>query len=505
MSSLTSTLKNLLGSFFSFNSLGTRRIELNIRNGSSGSSDLRGDNKLNVKLCREIYRNTNNKYALSGQLVRPIINNNVNFIGEPKIFGNKKALKILEEIKFEYRRVHKVLEIDGNVAVWPKWDIKKQEIVIELIPITALKATFIDPLSKEVTGYRFEENITYSSVNSNSESATITHIITADVHKTTVVGSALNSSKTVANPFNMLPVVLFTNDRLGNELIGHSELEAIEPQLQLYHDLTYEAAAAQKRDGHPKLKLVTKNMTSWLSNNFGAGTVAKVQGGTETLSLDNRDFFVNGPDDSIDYIYLNKTSGDFKALSETTFTNIVEGSETPEINFGANLGTSLASVKEYRPIWIKKIAAKQAERGESWVELYKLIIMIHNFVNLASVKADDLEIVWEKPNFVSTKEQSEIISSVANAMSKLKNDGVLTDEEVYDTLKELNIVQLAETFKEHEIEIKRTQDEKDERQAKLDEVKAKMDTDSNTDEDSEGDDSSKDNKVNGKDESKETE
>ena len=193
----------------------------------------------------------------------------------------------------------------------------------------------------------------------------------------------------------------------------------------------------------------TAKPQQWIDNNFGKGTYADILAGKKSVSMQDRDLFVNGEGDDVAYLYLNKTTGDYGPLAETTFTNIVEGSETPEINFGANLGTSLASVKEYRPVWIKKIEAKQYERELPWLEVFEIIIMIHNFVNIANI-ANDISIIWPKPNFASVKEQAEILVAFAGAIDKLKMRGIVTNEEVYDTLKALDLFELMETFKAHQ-------------------------------------------------------
>jgi len=491
------SIQSVVGSLFGrISARGTKRQRLVlVNNGGSTQKDLTVADLTDVTLCREIYRNVNQQYALAGQLVRPIINNNVHFIGQPKLTGNKKALNVLKDIEFSYRNVHKMIEIDGNFLLWPRWDIRKKKVIVELISTDLIQKTLIDPLTKKVIGYILSETVYYTTEANFNAMCKITHTVTDKKQVITAEGSELNYKKTIPNPFGVLPVVLFANDRLGNDIFGHSEIEPIEPQLQLYHDLTYEAAAAQKRDGHPKLKLTTKDVQKWINNNFGPGTYADIAAGDTVLSLDNRDFFVNQGDDKIEYLYLAKTSGDFKALSETTFTNIVEGSETPEISFGANLGTSLASVKEYRPIWIKKIEAKQAERGEGWKQVYELVIMIHNFVHLSNVISDDIDIVWPKPNFVSVKERAEILTGVATAIEKLSAAMAITEEEAFDTIKEMDIVELAETYAEHKKEIERLKDEAEQQRTKLvaeEDARAKVAEAANDEEDSSSNDKKKD-------------
>jgi hypothetical protein len=358
-----------------------------------------------------------------------------------------------------------------------------------------MKEVFVDPITKEVTGYRLSEYVTYATPEIESNKVQIDYVITKDIVILTCVGT-INKVQKFKNPFDMIPIVHFSNDKDIYEIFGHSEIENFEPQLKFYHELTYQAGAAQSRDGHPKLKVNTENPKRWIDNNFGTGTYEEVVGGETTISMESRDLFINGEKDDISYLYLQKTTGDYDSLAETTFTNIVEGSETPEINFGANIGTSLASVKEYRPVWIKKIEAKQYERTGPWKEVYDIIIMISNFVNLRSAPSDKIEMIWPKPNFASVKEQSEIVEAFAKAIDQLVKLGSLTDEEVYDTLNELDIFEFMVEYNEH----KKVIDNEKKTREKAAETLARAGANSNTgavkkDGDNKGNDKSGDKKT----------
>lgn len=436
---------SLLGDLFGTKAVQEQSVVLSVTGQVTKETDFTNAIKTNRKVARNIYHNVDKNYALAGQLVRPIINNNVNFIGIPTLFGNKKNVKVIEEIDIDYRGIHKSVEIDGSIFVWPQW--RDDKIVLVKVPVDIVDKIFVDPVTKEVTGYRLKESIQYETPDLIDQKVEITCVITKTLVKTTIVGS-INKTIRARNIFGELPLVHFSNDKDTDEMYGHSEIEPIEPQLKFYHNLTYEAGSAQSRDGHPKLKVTTKKPQQWVDNNFGAGAYENLVKNGGTISMGDRDLFINGEGDDVNYLYLNKTTGDYGELSETTFTNIVEGSETPEINFGANIGTSLASVKEYRPVWIKKIEAKQYERTAPWLQIYGLILALHNFVNFKTLK-DDLIMVWPTPNFASVKEQSEIIQAFSTAIEKFQTINALTDEEIYDTMKELDIFELASTYAEH--------------------------------------------------------
>jgi hypothetical protein len=436
---------SLIGDLFGTKAVQERSVILNVVGSKTVERDYINSIKTNRKVAREIYHNVNKNYALAGQLVRPIINNNVNFIGIPTLFGNKKNIKVIEDANIDYRSVHKSAEIDGSIFVWPQWKDDKIELV--KVPVDIIDRIFISPITKSITGYRLKEQVQYSTEKADNQSVVITCIITKDYIRTTFTGS-VNKIVNAKNILGELPLVHFSNDKDDLELYGHSEIEPIEPQLKFYHNLTFEAGSAQSRDGHPKLKVTTKKPQQWVDNNFGSGAYESLVKNGGSISMGDRDLFINGDGDDVSYLYLNKTTGDYGQLSETTFSNIVEGSETPEINFGANIGTSLASVKEYRPVWIKKIEAKQYERTEPWLKVYKLILALHNFVNLKSLKSD-IVIVWPTPNFASVKEQSEIVKGFSSAVDSLKAAGVVTEEEVYNTMKELDIFELSPTYIQH--------------------------------------------------------
>lgn len=442
------TFKDLLANLFGTH--GTQSAQsMNITVvSSSKETDFTNAIKTNRVKAHQLYHNTNKYYTLAAQLVKPIINNNVNFIGIPDLLGNTKAIKVIDEVDIDYRKLHKTLEIDGSIFVWPQWNNKKKIIELIFIPIDNIKEIFIDPITKEITGYKLSEYVTYADIKESNNKVQIDYVITKDVIVLNVVGT-FNKTQTFKNPFEMIPIVHFSNDKDIYELYGHSEIENFEPQLKFYHELTYEAGAAQSRDGHPKLKVNTTGVKQWINNNFGADTYDEIKAGQKSISMENRDLFINGEGEDVNYLYLNKTTGDYSSLSENAFTNIVEGSETPEINFGANIGTSLASVKEYRPVWIKKIEAKQYERTAPWKEVYDIIIMLHNFVNIKSVKSTDLELVWPKPDFTSVKEQSEIVKAFSEALEKLVLINAITDEEIFDTLNKLDIFKLMKEYKKH--------------------------------------------------------
>ena len=424
--------------------------------------------KINVHTTRGLYRNTLNGYHLAAHLAKPIIDANVNFIGKPKVrAGNKTTERVLNEMKRHapFTQTHRIATRDGMCLVWPQWSLEKDRVEFVVVPPESIHATIVEPVQKEVIGYVFKEMVSYYPDERHArEQSMVRAEITVTVTKKyqeIEVKDDLKGRRTSsnANPFGFLPLVPFVHDEEPWENTGHSDLQNIEPMLRFYHEMTNEAGASQKRDGHPKAKVKTSNVKTWLENNFGTGTYESVLEGRAKISMQDRDLFLCKSDaeheEDVQYIELNKTTGDYGVLSETTFTNIVEGSQTPEIIFGANLGTSLASVQEQRPVWIKKIQHLQEKFSLKWEEVFKVALQIQSFVDMRSYTGD-IQLVWPVPDFATYKEKADTLNVVTNAFVKMKNARLMSDKEIHASMLELDNIFLYHNYNEHRREVAKT-------------------------------------------------
>ena len=74
---------------------------------------------------------------------------------------------------------------------------------------------------------------------------------------------------------------------------------------------------------------------------------------------------------------------------------------------------------------------------------------------------------WSRPNFASAKEQSEIINAFSKALDVLIANGSVTKEEAYNTLKELDVLELEKSYEEHKkvIDVEEQEREKKNKEA----------------------------------------
>jgi hypothetical protein len=203
------------------------------------------------------------------------------------------------------------------------------------------------------------------------------------------------------------------------------------------------SAQAYHLNGNPRMKLKVKDMRSFVDNNFGLGTFDKVQRGEQSLSLNQKDFFVLGVDENSEYMTVSATTADAKVLLDILFKLIVETSETIELIFGAKLGTSLASVKEQLPVWTQKIKRQQRQYEKSWVELFMKALIIESFATFQTFNASDLTIKWDTPDFKNDADAAEIADKLASAIQKFKLSNSLTNQEAHRLLFDAGIVKEA--------------------------------------------------------------
>lgn len=414
-----------------------------------------GTNKtVDVDITRGLYYNRLNRYALSAFLCKPMINSNVSFIGTPVISG--AGSEFLKGLSIPYTEVHTMAERDGDCFVWPQWDIDNETVKFVIIPPEKITKTYTDPKTKKVLGYKIEETFRYNAVGRDEVHAESVFIITENRWRHVYKSDVESFDKSGQNPLGFLPIVHFSNSRESHEERGHSEYENLLPQLKLYHDMTFDAGHAQHTDGHPKIAIEgVEDVESFFVNNFGVDAAERIKNG-ESVSMDSKDLFIT-TEGTVKYLQRGTPTGDFRAFSEIVFTQIVEGSETPEVNFGANMGTSLASVKEQRPVWVKKIERKQKQYskgtgGEGWEKLLANAIRISNEITFSAI-SEDFSLTWPPPDFKDELDNAQVVERMSNAIEKLKKDGALGDEEIYETLKQYNFLQLKDTVANHKKDV----------------------------------------------------
>ena len=462
--------------------------------------------KVDVKLTRQLYRNTNNMYAMSAHLVKPIIDSNCSFIGIPEIrSANKKTLKTVDDFKklLPFHQIHRISEREGTAYIWPQID-QKGKIKFVIIRPETVEDIPIDPVTKEISAFIIVDQFNYKTKDRNTHNMKTT--VTVDKDTITTVNvcdeAKYSGTKVVKNVFGFIPIVPFVNDAEPWEVRGHSEIENIEPQLKWYNDISVEAGRAQKRDGHPKMQVTANDPETWVDNNFGVGTWESLKSGRASLRIDDRNFFINQAaqtaeeeSEVVSYIESNRVTGEYNVLSEKSFTNIIEGSQTLEIVMGASMGTSLSSVREQRPVYIKKIERKQIQYEASWRLVVKIALDILSFATFNKYETESFVFVWPTPDFASEQEKASTLNTLSTSLIKAKQANILSDKEIYESLKVLDILQVEQDYATHVKEIEETAkimtEREEDKRAKQDNIMNKRIADGSYDNTAVNDDNAK--------------
>jgi len=420
---------------------------------------------VNYQLARDIYRNVDNRYALSAHLTKPIIDSAVSFIDMPSVVTNntriKKALLECQNALAKDSMI-RIAEREGTCFVWLQYKDGKVKFVVPR-PET-IKTLVIDPKTKDIVGYIIEDVFTYTDIDGNSWQRT-DKIKLTDKQMTVETQSTDHNTKstttTVPNVLGFIPIARFVNDVEPWELRGHSELSSIEPTLKLYNDLMVDAANSQKQNS-PKMKIMTKNVKQFIENNFGVGAFDRVRGGAK-LSMEDKDLYIlqrdmNDEGDDMAYVATANTTGDSPQLLEIAFSNLVEGSQRPELLFGASMGASLSSVQEQRPAFIRLIRRKQKQYGIAWKSVFDMYLAIVGYAAYATFTPDAYSLEWADPDFATDKEKADTANMFITALVKARSNGLLSDEEIHNTLVKRGYVEINRDYKQHLKELDETQE-----------------------------------------------
>lgn len=424
---------------------------------------LNSPEKLDIEKIRGIYHNVQNEYKLSAGMVKPIINADVSFIGEPEFTSeDPKTLKAIEELikdkTGKYQSTHKVALREGDIYLWIQWNDKLKNV--EWVPFTEdkIKEIIIHPVTGKVIQYVFEWNVSYKDINLHDKRMTIKILIDESVIVYQYTGDIPEGyrDEIVPNILKELPIVQISNEKEDHEQKGHSDITPIEPYLKAYHDVVMMALQDQKNHSTPKLKFKVKDVRTFISNNWGASAYSDYKAGNkpEGFSVEGLDLIFLQDNDEADYMTVSSTTGSAKPILELLFYLIVETSETIEVVFGANLGTSLASVNSQLPVYTKKVGRKQTQFEEYWKEVIRISLKFMGFVNINSYDGL-IKIDWPEVDFETAKEKVERLFKALSTYTLGLKYNTMSFEEVHGEMIN-DIPSIIKDFKKHLEGVKET-------------------------------------------------
>lgn len=427
--------------------------------------NLNSATKIDTAKCRGIYHNTENNYKLSAGMVKPIINADVSFVGEPVFYDDEdeRINLILEDINKNnagfFQAAHKISLREGDCYVWAQWDDRERAVKWILLPDDKLEEIIRDPVTQKIVQYVFKWIVNYKDKQLVDKTMTVEILIDSEVIVYKYTGDVPTGYDNIAVPniLKKIPVIQLSNEKEDFENKGHSEITALEPYLKAYHDVIMMALQSQKNNSAPKLKIKTSSFQRFIDANFGVGTFAKIQSGSqpEGVNIKNLDLLLLNDTDEAEYMTVSSTTGSAEPLLAILFYLIVETSETIEVVFGANLGTSLASVESQLPVYIKKVERKQKQFQKAWKDLLSITLQLMGVATIDNFDKADIRVEWPVVDFESAREKALTLQRQVSAYSNAVKGNLLSFEEVHEEVKSIFPGQ-EEDFEEHLDQISRT-------------------------------------------------
>lgn len=401
--------------------------------GSGFSSYKMDSRRVDYGLARSLYDNVDERYKLGAGFCKPIINVKAGFMGVPAFHSeDKEAEDILSaffsEQTSKMHRTHKKALFEGDCFVWLMRETTdavlypevQTRLVYTIIPSEEVDTINRDPMTGRVNEYVLKSNMDWVDESGNRRNTKVTQWISAERRKIRLEGDPIPgfpSELEEVNPWGFIPIEHFANEKDETRLFGQSELEAIEPFLKAYHDVMMHALQGSKMHSTPRLKFNLKDVAAFLRNNFGIDDPAKYAKEGRTISLDGKEFLIMTDGEDAGFIEVRSSTGDAASLLKLLYYCIVAVSETPEFVLGVHTPSSLSSVQEQMPVFVRNISRKRNDFTSNWQRLARMVLAITKAETgkVFSTFATNLE--WEEIDPRDEKELAETIKSLTEGLS----------------------------------------------------------------------------------------
>jgi len=403
--------------------------------------------KVDYKLTRQLYHNTNDSYKLGAGFAKPIINTLAGFMGVPTFtIMDEDAQEVINDHVNRWvsrmQRTHQLDLRDGDCYVmlanletddilYPEAATRIEYIIIppeqvydiELDPATHKPVTYI--LKSK---HRWGENKEYTYIQR----------ITKDIIEITVEGDAPEGvvTETAVNKWGFIPIIHFKNEPEETEKYGSSELEPIEPYLKAYHDVMLSAIQGSKMHSTPRLKIKLKDVGRFLQNNFPEAYQAVQKGQPASIELKGKELLIFQDDEDAEFIEARSSIGDSQALLQLIFYCIVDVSEVPEFAFGVHTPSSHASVKEQMPLLIRRVARKREQVTENWQLLARMLLAMYSKASGKRFLTHETTVTWDAVVERDEKDYAETLKYVVDALDTALQGGFISQDAAVDLLKQ---------------------------------------------------------------------
>lgn len=381
--------------------------------------------RVDYKLARALYRNTEDKYKLGAGFAKPIVNTAAGFMGAPHFtHAAPDADQALEEAMEAWTgkllRINRNALRDGDVfarigRMPARFNPGEEVFDLQLVP-----PEWVTPVTDPLTGSWQEVVIRHpvkllDKDGKVSNQYTIVETLRPTVREIEADGAAPAEVKArnrkEPNPWGFIPVVHARNEAEEDQLFGASELEPVEPFLKAYHDVMLFSVQGSKLFSRPKAKFKLHDVSKFLSDNFSQ---EEIQAGK--LRMDSREIFLMKENDDASFITADSGLDGTTTLLKFIYFCIVDVSETPEFAFGTAVQSSKASVSEQMIPLARKIRRKRGHMEEPYGELASMYLAMWAKVENSPLETYRVKTGWEE---LSPRNDSEVATTIKTLIEGL--------------------------------------------------------------------------------------
>lgn len=403
--------------------------------------------RVDVKLARELYDNTNDHYKLGAGFARPIIDTCAGFMGAPHFSHADPAASVaLEQVAeawtSRFFRLQRNTLRDGDhfariVHTASKLNPSERVFELRLIPPEWVTPT-VDPLTGAWQEVRIAYPVKVTRPDGTIEAQYTVYevlrprerIVEASSDAPASVRSQQNRRED--NVWGLIPVVHFRNEPEEHRLYGSSDLEPVEPYMKAYHDTMLAAVAGARLFGNPRLLFSLRDVDRFLRRNFSPEEVE-----SRRLRFDNKQVFLMEEGDKADILGTSQGLEHITTVLEYLFYNIVDVSETPEFAFGTAVRSSKASVSEQMIPFARKIRRKRGMFEEPYAELAGIFLAMRAKVEPgAALDTYRVSVGWDEISPKDDKAVAETINTLVQGLVTAIEAGLLSQQSAAEFLRE---------------------------------------------------------------------
>jgi len=376
-----------------------------------------------------LYNGTMPGFKLASALVFPIVSVPVAFMGLPipvsksKNEASQAMLDLLiKETAQTLTQVFTNRRKVGTGWVWPNYDAKLGKIVDELIPNASVVDIIKDHDNGSVKMIITDEQMTIQTGENRQSVIRKKRYFTPQSVKIEYSGDVPPGlvNRTMKNPSGVMPI-WFPMGSDGRKCRGNPAVMRVVSHLSNYHN-NFAKWSQTLVKFNAKLSVEgLKSVTEFLKN-MGLTSAPEID-------VEKGDVFLLQEGEKATMLFPSAAMTDaFKAILETIFINIVEGSGIPEIAFGISTTGNHASAEQDMTVLANTVNNEQAEVDRPVREYFAARLRLMAGAGMLSVD-QDFDISWNDIEVVSQEVKAKILQAQAEAIAKLDVNASLALED----------------------------------------------------------------------------